>query len=187
LAILLGVPLGVTTGYYGGKYDEIAMRLTDALISFPALLLALLFVGIFGANLLNLVVAIGVVYAPRNARVIRSSVLSVKNHDFVKAAKARGESNIYIMRHEILPNIWAPIIIEGSIRIGFAIFIGTSLSFLGLGTQPPTPDLGYMVSTGRENLYNSRWMLIFPSLFLAMLIIGFNLLGDALRDILEFE
>jgi len=185
LALLLGVPAGVTAGFYGGKVDEVMMRALDILMSFPTLLLALMVLAALGSNVINAILAVGFVYSPRIARVVRGSTLSVKNEEFIEAAKARGESGPYIMVKEILPNVAAPIVVEGSIRIGFAIIIAASLSFLGLGAQPPTPDWGLMISQSRNLLYDTVWYLIWPSLFLGSTVMGLNLLGDGLRDVLD--
>jgi len=182
LQLLLGIPIGLVTGYFGGKTDEILMRLMDTLISIPSLLMALLILSALGGSMFNAMLAIGIVGAPRIARVVRSSTLSVKNEEFVLAAKARGESHIFIMFGEILPNVLSPIIIEATIGVGFAIMIGASLSYLGLGVQPPQADWGLMIRQAREYLFSSPYPMLFPGLALAVTIIGFNLLGDGLRD-----
>lgn len=187
LGLLLGVPIGVISGYVGGRFDEITMRLMDTFLSFPSLLLALLVVTGLGPGIVNTILAIGVVFMPRLARITRSSTLSIKNEEFVTAAEARGESLFRIAFGEILPNASSAILVEASIRIGFGILIGTSLSFLGLGTQPPFPDWGYMVSTARNHLNQSVWFMLWPGLALGGTILGFNLLGDALRDVLDPE
>lgn len=185
LGLLLGVPIGLFTGYVGGRVDEIIMRLMDALMSIPSLLLALLILTTLSSSIWNAIIAVGIAYFPRIARVVRSSTISVKNEEFVRAAEARGESDLRIMFDEILPNVASPIVVEGTIRIGFAILVGSSLSFLGLGTQPPAPDWGYMVSRARTFTYNSPWFLLWPSVAIAVTVTGFNLLGDGLRDILD--
>lgn len=185
LALVLGVPVGLAAGYLGGRIDEVLMRAMDILMSIPSLLLALLIVSMLSSNITNAVIAIGIVYAPRIARIVRGSALSVKNEAFVAAAEARGESDVYIMFGEILPNVVSPIIVEASIRIGFAIIIGTSLSFLGLGTQPPQADWGFMIAQARTYIYNTVWFLLWPSLLLGATVLGFNLLGDGLRDVLD--
>lgn len=185
LGLLLGVPIGLVAGTVGGRVDEAIMRFMDALLSFPSLLLALLILTVLSSSIWNAILAIGIVYTPRLARVVRGSALSVKQEEFVKAAEARGESTTYIMFGEILPNILGPIIVEGSIRIGFAILVGTSLSFLGLGSQPPNPDWGYMIAQARSHLYESPWFLIWPSIALGATVMGFNLLGDGLRDVID--
>ena len=182
LQMLLGIPIGLVTGYFGGRTDEVLMRLMDTLISIPSLLMALLILSALGGSMFNALLAIGIVGAPRIGRVVRSSTLSVKNEEFVLAAKARGESHIFIMFGEILPNVLSPIIIEATIGVGFAIMIGASLSYLGLGVQPPQADWGLMIRQAREYLFSSPYPMIFPGLALAVTIIGFNLLGDGLRD-----
>jgi len=185
LGLLGGVPLGLITGYYGGKVDEVIMRLMDSLMSFPSLLLALLILTTLSSSIWNAIIAVGIAYFPRIARVVRSATISVKNEEYVTAAEARGESSFSIMFGEILPNIMSPIVVEGTIRIGFAMLVGSSLSFLGLGAQPPTPDWGYMVAQARVYTYDSIWFLLWPALALGITVTGFNLLGDGLRDILD--
>lgn len=187
LALLLGVPTGLVAGYFGGKVDEVIMRLMDVFMSFPTLLLALLVLITLSNNMWGAIIAVGLVYAPRLARVVRGNTLSVKNEEFVMAAKARGESHSYIMFREIFPNITGPIVVEGSIRAGYGILVATSLSFLGLGAQPPTPDWGFMIATARSHIYEAPWFIIFPSIFLGLTIIGFNMFGDGLRDVLDVK
>lgn len=187
LGLVLGVPIGILSGYLGGKTDEFIMRVMDIFLSIPSLLLALLVVVSLGSGMTNAVLAIGIVFMPRLARITRSSTLSIKNEEYITAAEARGESSLYIAFVEILPSVMPAIIVEASIRIGFGILIGTSLSFLGLGTQPPTPDWGYMVSEARTTMDQSIWFVLWPSLALGGTILGFNLLGDALRDTLDPE
>jgi peptide/nickel transport system permease protein len=187
LGLALGVPIGVVSGYIGGRFDEITMRLMDTFLSFPSLLLALLVVTGLGPGIVNTILAIGIVFMPRLARITRSSTLSIKNEEFITAAEARGESLPRITLEEILPNAGSAILVEASIRIGFGILVGTSLSFLGLGTQPPFPDWGYMVAEARNFLNQSIWFMLWPGLALGSTILGFNLLGDALRDVLDPE
>jgi peptide/nickel transport system permease protein len=185
LATLFGLNIGIISGYLGGRFDEIVMRTMDALMSFPALLLALLIVSVLPSSLLNVLFAVVIVYTPRIGRVARSQTLSEKNEEYVLAAEARGESLPFIWYGELLPNVIYPILVEATVRVGFAILIVTSMSFLGLGTQPPTPDLGYMVSVGRNQIWSSPWVLIWPSVALSMIILGFNLFGDFLRDVID--
>lgn len=185
LGLLLGVPIGLATGYFGGTVDEVIMRAMDALMSFPSLLLALLILTTLSSSIWNAILAVGIAYFPRIARVVRSATITVKNEEYIMAAEARGESRFSIMFNEILPNILSPIVVEGTIRIGFAMLVGSSLSFLGLGTQPPAADWGYMVAQARMYTYDSVWFLLWPALALAITVTGFNLLGDGLRDILD--
>lgn len=185
LGLLLGVPPALVAAYSGGRVDEVIMRGVDIMVSIPGLLFALLILTMLSSNIWNAIFAIAIVFAPRIARVVRGSALSVKNEEFIQAAKVRGESDTYIVFGEMLPNVLAPIIVEASIRVGFAILFGTSLSFLGLGTQPPNPDWGYMVAQSREHLWSSPWPLIAPSVVLVLTVVGFNALGDGLRDLLD--
>lgn len=187
LALSLGVPFGLTSGYLGGRVDEVIMRSMDIIMTFPTLLLALLLMTALSPSIWAAIFAIGVVYSPKIARVTRASTLSVKNEEFVLAADQRGESRTYIMFREIFPNIRGPIIVEATIRIGYAIMTGAALSFLGLGVQPPTPDWGYMVASARNEIFRSVWFLLWPSLALGITILGFNLLGDGLSDVLDIE
>lgn len=185
LALVLGTPLGLIAGYYQGWADEILMRVTDALLALPSIILALVILATLGSSLLNVVLAIGIVYAPRIARVVRAGTLALRSEDFVAAARARGESGAYILFSEILPNTVSPLIVEASIRMGFAILVTTSLSFLGLGISPPQPDWGLMISEARLQLFTAPWLTIFPSIAITLTVVGFNLLGDGIRDILD--
>ena len=182
LGLLFGVPVGLASGYAGGRTDEVIMRVVDALLSFPALLMALMIITALGASTLHALLAIGVANGPGIARVVRSQTLAVKHEEFVLAARAQGESHAYIMFGEILPNLLAPIVVEASIRVGFAILASASLSFLGLGVQPPTADWGLMIREARQYIFLSSWPLLCPGLALALTIVGFNLLGDGVRD-----
>lgn len=184
-AIVLGTPLGLIAGYARGWVDEVLMRLTDVLLALPSIVLALVIVTTLGSSMVNVVLAVGIVYAPRIARVVRSGTLSLREQEFVQAARARGESGRYIIFSEILPNTVAPLIVEASIRMGFAILLATSLSFLGLGASPPAPDWGLMINEARLQIFRAPWLTIFPSIAIALTIIGFNLLGDGVRDILD--
>jgi peptide/nickel transport system permease protein len=185
LALLVGVPIGLTAGYAKGRVDEVLMRIMDIIMSVPTLLLGLLILVVLPSSIINIVMAIGVVYAPRIARVTRSATLSVSEEEYVMAARARGESSPYILFREILPNVTGPIVVEGSVRVGYAIMIGTSLSFLGLGAGPPNPDWGFMIATARDHIYQTPWYLIWPSFALLLTVMSTNLIGDGLRDVLD--
>ena len=185
LGLLVGVPTGMMSGYIGGKLDEAVMRFLDALMGFPSLLLALLILTTLSPSAWNAILAVSIAFVPRIARVARSNTLSIANEEYVKAAEARGESSFSIVFREILPNLWPPIIIEGTIRVGYAILIASSLSFLGLGPQPPTPEWGVMVAEARNYTHASAWYLLWPSLALALTITIFNILGDGLREVLD--
>ncbi|MEZ4631315.1 MAG: ABC transporter permease [Deinococcales bacterium] len=187
LGLLLGVTVGLITGYFGGWVDEILMRLMDVIMSFPSLLLALLLLSVFGSGMFKIIIGIAVVFMPRVARVVRSIVLDLKSKEFVDAAKVRGESAFYIMSQEILPNASGPIIVEGSIRISYAILLAASLGYLGLGVQPPSPDWGLQVSEGRQFILIAPWVVIFPSLAIAILVIGVNLLTDGLKKVMDSD
>jgi peptide/nickel transport system permease protein len=183
--LVFGVPVGLVAGYNSGNVDEVLMRAMDVLLSFPGLLLALLVLVALEGSIWTAILAIGIIFVPRIARVVRGSTLSVKNEEFVEAAQARGESDLYILFKVILPNVASPIIVEATIRVGFAILIGTAISFLGLGTQPPNADWGYMIAQARKVISQTPWFLFWPSLWLGLTVVGFNLLGDGLRDILN--
>jgi peptide/nickel transport system permease protein len=180
--LALGVPVGLASGYVGGRTDEAVMRVVDAFLSFPALLLALLIVTALGATTGHALLAIGVANAPGVARIVRSQTLAVTHEEFVLAARAQGDSHGYVMLGEILPNLLPPIVIEATIRVGFAILAGASLSFLGLGVQPPQADWGLMIREARQYVFLSAWPLLCPGAALAITIVGFNLFGDGLRD-----
>ncbi|MEW6266623.1 MAG: ABC transporter permease [Thermodesulfobacteriota bacterium] len=185
IGLFIGVPYGMLSGYWGGWRDEFMMRINDALLSLPALMLALLIIATLGSSLENAIVAIGAAFVPRVARIMRSCAITIKNEQYVLAARARGESSYYIIFREILPNALGPMIVEGGIRMSYAVMVGTSLSFLGLGTQPPQPDWGLMIYEARQQIFLAPWTLIFPSVALTLMILSFNTLGDALRDTLD--
>jgi len=185
IGTFVGCTVGVCSGYIGGKTDEIFMRFIDALMAIPNLLLALLILTVLGANATNAVLAIGISFSPGMARVSRSVTLSIRSSDYVAAAVARGESSIWIMTREIAPNILGPIIVEATIRVAFAIMLLATLSFLGMGSQPPTPEWGLMISESREFMFRSTWTILWPGIAIAIVAITFNLLGDALRDVLN--
>lgn len=184
-SLAVGIPLGLISGYHGRWLDEVIMRTMDALLSLPSLVLALVIVATLGGGLAPLVLAITAVYAPRIARVARSGVLALRDEDFVVAARARGETTGYILVSEILPNMVGPIVVEGSIRMGFAIMLTTSLSYLGLGVSPPQPDWGLMINESRPDMFVAPWVIIFPALAIACAVVGFNMLGDGIRDLFD--
>jgi peptide/nickel transport system permease protein len=185
LGLLLGVAVGLTTGYVGGAVDELLMRLMDALMSFPSLLLALLILTMVGPATHNVVIGIGVVFMPHVARVVRSAVLSERAQEYVQAARVRGEGPLYIMLRELLPNVRGPIVVEAAIRISYAILLGASLGFLGLGVQPPAPDWGLMISEARNFLLVAPWIALAPAAAIATLVVGLNLVADGLTHELD--
>jgi len=181
----IGAVVGTASAYLGGRVDEFVMRIVDAIMAIPGLLFALLIVTALGASGMNALIAIGIAFAPGMARISRSVALTVRQQDYVKAAIARGESAGYIIVREMLPNVMAPIVVETTIRVAFAIMLLATLSFLGLGAQPPSSEWGLMVSESRSYLYLNPWMMVWPGISIALVAIGFNLLGDGLRDALN--
>lgn len=186
LALSIGGTIGLVAGYYGGWIDEIAMRLLDALLAFPAILLYLVIIAALGPSALNIVLAITIAGAPGIARLVRSLTLDIKTRDYIAAAQTRGESSWYIMFVEILPNARGPIIIDAMLRVGYAVFAIGTLGFLGLGLPPPSPDWGSIVNAGRKFIlaghpYDALW----GSLATASLVVGLNLLADGLSEELQ--
>jgi peptide/nickel transport system permease protein len=184
LAVLLGLTLGLLSGYLGGMADEFLMRLMDVLLSIPPLLLAMIILGTVGPSRLNIVLVVGFLYIPMVSRVVRSVVLDIKTREFVEAAKMRGESNFYILFREILPNVLPPLAVEASMRFSYSIFLVASLGFLGLGVQPPSPDWGMMVSEGRTWFNLAPWVLLYPAGTIALLVVGVAFMSDGLRRML---
>lgn len=185
IGTVAGAIVGITSGYLGGLVDDVIMRVVDAFVAIPNLLLSMLIVIAVGVSTGNAIIAIAVAFTPSIARVARSTTLSVKQSDYVKAAQARADSTSYIVLREIAPNVLAPVIVEGTIRISFAIMLGATLSYLGLGAQPPASDWGIMVSEARQYMLRAPWLVAWPGLGIAIVSIGFNLLGDGLRDVLN--
>lgn len=185
IALVAGLFLGMIAAYYRGRTDGLVMRSMDVLLSFPYLLLAIGIVAILGPGLLTAMIAIGIVYIPNYARVVRGAVLSVGARDFVEAARATGARDRRVMWQHVLPNVLAPIIVQATLNVGTAIIDTAGLSFLGLGTQPPTPDWGNMLSAGRSYIIDSPWIATFPGVAILATVLAFNLVGDALRDALD--
>jgi peptide/nickel transport system permease protein len=185
LGTVVGAVIGTTSAHLGGRLDELIMRTIDAVMAVPGLLLALLLVGTLGNGSGNAVIAIAVAFAPGMARVTRSVALAVRSQEYVNAAVARGEGGAWIVFREMLPNVMAPVVIEATIRVAFAVMLFATLSFLGLGAQPPAPEWGLMVAEARQYVHQAPWVLIAPSLAIAATAIAFNLVGDGLRDALN--
>lgn len=184
-AVVIGTSLGLLSGYRGGWLDDALMRLFDSLLAIPALLLALLFLGMAGPSRASVLIVIVIVYTPIVARVVRSVVLSVKTKSFIDAARLQGETTLHILFREILPSALPTLTVEASLRFSYAIFLVSSLGFLGLGVQPPNPDWGLMVKEARAFVSQAPWAMYFPSGAIALLVIGVNLTADGLRRVLQ--
>lgn len=185
LSILIGLPIGVLAGYYRGWTDHVLMRLVETLLSFPALLLALTISAVLGPSQRNTILAIGVAFAPYLARILRAETLRVMALPFIEAARSQGATDWRIMRLHVLPNIMAPLIVQATISVAFAILAEAGLSFLGLGTQPPTPSWGLMIQASRDYLDVAPWTALVPGIAIAVTVLGLNMLGDVLRDVLD--
>jgi len=183
LGLLVGSTLGLMGGYMGGWVDEVVMRILDAMMAFPVILLYMIIIAAMGASATNVVLAIAIVGIPGIARLVRSLALDIRTRDYIRAAETRGESPWYIMFVEILPNARGPIIIDAMLRVGYAIFAMGTLGFLGLGLPPPSPDWGSMVAKGRQFILSgSPWAALWPSVAIASLVVGLNLFADGLRE-----
>jgi peptide/nickel transport system permease protein len=182
---LIGVLLGLTAGFLGRWWDDLVMGLTNIMLSIPALVLALAIMAVLGPGLFNVFLALGFTNWSYSCRVTRSQVLAARSLDYVTAARALGQGRARIMLQQILPNIVGPILVIATLGVAYAILTEASLSFLGLGAQPPTPSWGGMLSTAREQLFTAPWISIFPGLAIFVTVLGLNLLGDGLRDILD--
>jgi peptide/nickel transport system permease protein len=181
----LGTLIGVVSGYLGGRIDNFIMRAVDGLIAIPDLLLTLLIVTVLGGGTVYAVIAVAVAFTPGMARIARSVTLSVRTREYVQAAVARGERGAYIVLREMLPNVVAPVVVEATIRVSFAVMLGATLGFLGLGAQPPSSEWGLMIAEARQFMFRNPWMVVWPGAGIALVAIGFNLFGDALRDLLN--
>lgn len=185
IGALFGIVLGIISGYYGGWVDTIIMRFIDVLLAFPGLLLALAIVSALGPSLINVMIAVGVFSIPTFARIVRGSTLSVKKMEYIDAIRVLGASDLKIIFVHILPNILSPIIVQGTLRLATSILSVAGLSFLGMGAQPPTPEWGAMLSDGRDFLFTAPHIALFPGIAIALIVLGFNLFGDGLRDALD--
>ncbi|ARP94365.1 ABC transporter permease [Bordetella genomosp. 13] len=185
IALIVGVPFGLAAGYFGGWTDSVISRCTEALLAIPFLILAIALAAFLGPSLVNAMVAIGVSAAPKFIRITRGQVLAVKNEDYVQSARALGASDLRIIGRHVLPNVMPPLIVQATITIATAIIAEASLSFLGLGLQPPNPSWGSMLNTAKNFMTQAPWMSIFPGSAIFLAVLGFNLLGDGLRDALD--
>jgi len=181
----LGSIIGAVSGYYGGWVDNLLMRLMDVILSCPSLVLAMALAAALGPSLNNAIMAVSFVMIPKFARLVRGDALAVKEMQFIAAARASGARNWWIIVHHILPNCLSSVIVLATLTLGDTILIAASLSFIGLGAQPPLPEWGAMISVGRKFLMDQWWYATFPGLFILITVVGFNILGDALRDIMD--
>jgi ABC-type dipeptide/oligopeptide/nickel transport system permease subunit len=184
-AIIIGTVLGAIAGYFGGWWDNIIMRVMDVLLAFPSLLLAIAIVTVLGPGLINALLAIGIVSIPAYARVMRASVLSVREMDYVSATRALGGNNMQILFNRILPNALTPLIVQGTLGIASAILDAAALSFIGLGAQPPTPEWGSMLGAERNQVFTAPHLVFYPGFAIMLTVLSFNLIGDGLRDALD--
>jgi ABC-type dipeptide/oligopeptide/nickel transport system permease subunit len=185
ISLIFGSLIGLLSGFYGGWFDRFAMGVIDIMLAFPYILLTIVIVALLGPTLLNAMIAIGIARLPQYARVMRSSVLAEKSAEYVEAERSLGVSNAELIFMSILPNCLAPIIVQATLGIGGAIIESAALSFLGLGAQPPTPEWGLMIASSREFISNAWWIVTFPGIAILLAVLGFNLLGDGIRDVLD--
>jgi ABC-type dipeptide/oligopeptide/nickel transport system permease subunit len=185
VGLFIGVPLGLISGYYGGKTDFILQRITDTLLAFPGFLLALGLVAVLGVGLKNAMVSIGIAMIPLYIRLVRGCTLTVREEVYVEAAKAVGTRDTVILLRHILPNVMVPITVQTSLSMGMGILFAAGLGFLGIGVQPPTPEWGTMLGSGRSYLFHAPHVATFPGIAIFLAVLGFNLLGDGLRDALD--
>jgi peptide/nickel transport system permease protein len=185
IAVALGAPLGLVSGYYGGRLDALIMRVMDVLLAFPGILLALAIVSVLSPGLGNVMIAVGLSAVPGYARLVRATVLAAREHLYVEAARALGGRDGGILVRDILPNVVAPLIVTATLGLGGAILSAAALSFLGLGSQPPQPEWGRMLSEGLDYLREAWWISTFPGLGILLTVLAMNLVGDGLRDVLD--
>jgi ABC-type dipeptide/oligopeptide/nickel transport system permease subunit len=185
VGLLVGVPFGLVSGYYGGKVDFGIQRVTDTMLAFPGFLLALALVAVLGVGLKNTIISVGISMVPIYIRLVRGCTLSVREQTYVEAAKAVGTRDMFILLRHILPNVMSPITIQTSLGMGTAILFAAGLGFLGVGVQPPTPEWGAMLGSGRAYLFYAPHVATFPGIAIFLAVLGFNLSGDGLRDILD--
>ncbi|HOK02054.1 MAG TPA: ABC transporter permease [Spirochaetota bacterium] len=185
ISLIFGSFIGLISGFYGGLIDKISMRIIDIMLAFPYILLTIVIVALLGPTLLNAMIAIGIARLPQYARIMRASVLAEKAAEYVEAEKSLGVGNVELMFRSILPNCLAPIIVQATLGVGSAIIESAALSFLGLGAQPPTPEWGLMIASAREFVSSAWWIVTFPGIAILFVVLGFNLLGDGIRDVLD--
>ena len=185
IAMSVGVPLGAVAGFFGGRVDDVIMRITDLFLAFPSILLALAVAAALGPSITNAMIAVAITWWPWYTRIVRGMTLSLKEEKFVEAARSLGASKARLIFRHILPNCVTPVIVNGTLDIGYAILATAALGFLGVGAQPPLPEWGLMVSTGRLYMPSRWWVSTFPGLAILVTVLGFNLVGDAIRDVMD--
>jgi peptide/nickel transport system permease protein len=185
IGLAVGTPLGAVSGYYSGWVDLIVQRVADILLSFPSILLALALVAVLGVGLRNVVISVGVSAIPSFIRIVRGSVLSIRETEYVEAARAVGVKDRVILRRHVLTNALAPVIVQATLNLGTAILVAAGLGFLGLGVKAPTPEWGSMLGEGRQYIFSASYLATFPGLAILLAVLGFNLMGDGLRDALD--
>ena len=185
IAVVLGCSIGSVAGWTGGMIDEGMMRLTDVMFSFPSLVLALALVAVFGPSITTLILVIGIVYSPQYARLIRSTVLSEKEEPYVEAARNTGLRSRRVLLNHVIPNSFSPVIVQASFHMAWAMLLEASLSFLGLGVQPPNSSWGIMIANGRSEMPEAWWLMTFPGIAIIIVVLSFNFMGDGLRDELD--
>ncbi|MBI3458210.1 MAG: ABC transporter permease [Candidatus Rokubacteria bacterium] len=185
MGLVVGVPLGAISGFQGGRTDLVIQRFADILLSFPGFLLALSLVAILGVGLENVIISVGISAVPSFIRLVRGSVLSIREQVYVEAARALGQTRVAIILWHVLPNAMAPVIVQATLSLGFAILVAAGLGFLGLGVQPPTPEWGSMLGEGRQYIFRAPSLTTYPGLAIFLAVLGFNLFGDGLRDALD--
>lgn len=185
VSLVIGVPLGAIAGYYGKTVETIIMRFTDIFSAVPAILMAVVVVSVLGSSTLNLMIAVGISSVPGFVRTTRAAVLTVRNQEYIEAAKALGKSDLYIIFFHVLPNCLSPIIVQTTLRVASAIVSASSLSFLGLGIQPPAPEWGALLTAGKSFIRGYSYLTLFPGLAIMITVLAFNLVGDGLRDAMD--
>ena len=185
ISLLIGVPLGSVAGYFGGKVENLIMRFVDIFAAIPAILMSMVIVAVLGQKIENLMLAVGIAAVPSFTRITRAAVLTVKNNEYVEAARALGKSNAYVIFHHILPNCLSPIIVQVTLRVASAIISASSLSFLGIGVKPPTPEWGALLNAGNAKIRSAPYLTFFPGLAIMLTVLAFNLVGDGIRDAMD--
>ncbi len=185
VSLIVGVPLGAAAGYYGGKIEGLIMRVTDIFSAIPSILMGVVIVSILGGSTINLMIAVGISSVPNFVRITRAAVLTVKNEEYVEAARALGKTDMYIIFRHILPNCLSPIIVQTTLRVASAIVSASSLSFLGLGIKPPSPEWGALLTAGKTYIRGYSYLCLFPGLAIMITVLAFNMVGDGLRDAMD--